>query len=91
MIVENSQRFSPPMTRSDLFTRSVMRLKVTDLVRQMLQYLGDGERIAAVQIWIGFEESGGMLERPAQLTLKSQPCRFGGSRWLTCPGKFGPG
>ena len=86
MIIENSQRFSPRLTRADLFTRSVMRLKVTDLVRQTVHYLGDLEHIADVQIWIGFEESGLIKERPLQLTLKSQSCRFGGSRWwAACP------
>lgn len=86
MIVENSQRFSPRLTRSHFFTRPVTCLRVTDLVRQTVQYLGDVEQMAAVQIWIGFEESGVIQERPLQLTLKSRPCRFGGSRWwAACP------
>ena len=80
MIVENAQRFSAQLTRSDLFTRSAHGLRIRTMVGQIVEHLGSAEQIASMPIWISVEGSGGIPVKHIRLILKRQPCRFDGYR-----------
>jgi len=87
MISGNSQSFSVPLSRAELFTRKVPALRIQALVAEVAQRVGGMEQIlsGAVTLRIGGAQEGCPVD--IKLCLLAQPCRFGGHRWwATCPG-----
>lgn len=78
-----SQRFSPKLITTELFTHRVQFIRVTDLIRTITSYVVAPEEILSTSFSITFADTS---EGSIRLKFKRQPCRFGGYRWwIACP------
>lgn len=86
MIVENSQSFSVPLIRPQLFTGTVQAIRITSVVAQIAHHLNLVQLGSSTYIWRATDRPSGMPRRNARLLLKCRSCRFGGYRWwAACP------
>ena len=88
MISGNTQSFSAPLSKAELFTRKVPALRIQALLAEVSQRVGGTEQIlsGAVTLRSGRSQEGCPCD--IELCLLAQPCRFGGHRWWTiCPGR----